>query len=343
MRTETLHRPVTGPSAWKAKDFENDQTWIREFRPEELRELHDAAMALKATGKGPEEFGPDDFPLPALSPAIAGIHEDLAEGRGFVLLRGIDVERYDPETLELLFWGFQAHLGKIISQNSEGDLLGYVTDRGEDYELGQHYENNIRGHRTRSRLNPHTDSCDVVGLLCVRPAKSGGASAICSSMAIYNECLALHPEYIDPLTRGFHFDLIGKGSREIEYTRNRNPVFSYHQGYLSCRFNKRQIELGMRRAGKGLSDLEQAAIDYVRALSVREDFLLRMDFRPGDIQLLNNHVILHARDEYEDWPKAARKRLLLRVWINVPNVRPLAPNFADRLNSGPRGGVTVRA
>ncbi|MBT4700344.1 MAG: hypothetical protein HOB79_04655 [Rhodospirillaceae bacterium] len=92
-----------------------------------------------------------------------------------------------------------------------------------------------------------------------------------------------------------------------------------------------------------MTDLDQAAIDYVRELSVREDFLLHMDFRPGDIQLLNNHVILHARDEYEDWPEADRKRLLLRVWINVPNGRPLAPNFANRLNSGDRGGVAKRA
>ncbi|MBT3766905.1 MAG: TauD/TfdA family dioxygenase [Rhodospirillaceae bacterium] len=341
--SEIYQLPVTGPSAWKARDFETNQSWIREFTADELDELHTATLTLKATGKGPEEFGPDDFPLPAFSRTIAEIHNELAEGRGFVLLRGIDVDRYDQETLELMFWGFQAHLGTIISQNSQGDLLGYVTDRGENYELGSHYENNIRGHRTRSELNPHTDTCDVVGLLCVRPAKSGGTSSICSSMAIYNECQTQHPEFIDPLTNGFHFDLIGKGSKEIEYTETRIPVFSFHQGYLSCRFNKRQIELGMERSGKGLTDLEQAAIDYVRELSVREDFLLHMDFRPGDIQLLNNHVALHARNEYEDWPEAERKRLLLRVWINVPNGRPLAPNFANRLNSGDRGGVAKRA
>lgn len=340
---EILNQTVTGPSAWKAKNFENDPSWVREFTPEELDELHEAALALKATGKGPEKFSADDFPLTTFSRTITEIHNELAEGRGFILLRGIDVERYDQQTLELMFWGFQSHLGNIISQNSQGDMLGYVTDRGESYELGQHYEKNIRGHRTRSELNPHTDSCDVVGLLCVRPAKSGGTSSICSSMAIYNECQAQHPEFIEPLTNGFHFDLIGKGSKEIEYTEHRIPVFSYHQDYLSCRFNKRQIELGMQRSGKGLSDLEQAAVDYVREISIREDFLLHMDFRPGDIQLLNNHVALHARNEYVDWPEAERKRLLLRVWINVPNGRPLAPNFANRLNSGDKGGVPVRA
>ena len=111
---------------------------------------------------------------------------------------------------------------------------------------------------------------------------------------------------------------------------------------LSCRFNKRQIELGMDRAGVALTDLERAAIAYVREASLSDAYLLRMDFQPGDIQLLNNHVILHMRDEYEDWPEPERQRLLLRVWLNVPNGRPLAPDFADRLNSGVRGGVTVR-
>ena len=117
--SEIYQLPVTGPSAWKARDFETNQSWIREFTADELDELHTATLTLKATGKGPEEFGPDDFPLPAFSRTIAEIHNELAEGRGFVLLRGIDVDRYDQETLELMFWGFQAHLGTIISQNSK--------------------------------------------------------------------------------------------------------------------------------------------------------------------------------------------------------------------------------
>ena len=342
MTDTILRHPVSGPSAWKAGDFAGDSSWIRTFSRQELDELHAATAKLQATGMGPEEFRREDFPLPILGDAIADIHAELAEGRGFVLLRGIDVERYDADQLNLLYWGFQCHLGDIISQNSEGALLGNVTDRHEDYELGKHYDKNIRGHRTRSRLYPHTDTCDVVGLLCVRPAKSGGTSAICSSSAIYNALLENHPEYLPALTRGFHFDLIGKGRSEFEYTINRNPVFSYYQGYLSCRFNKRQIELGMGRAGIALTDLERAAIEYVRELSLSEVFLLRMDFQPGDIQLLNNHVILHMRDVYEDWPEPERRRLLLRVWVNVPNGRPLAPDFADRLNSGGRGGVTVR-
>jgi hypothetical protein len=243
----------------------------------------------------------------------------------------------------VLYWGLGTHLGQIISQNSQGDLLGVVTDmESGKYAEGGYYEVGVRGHRTNAYLEPHSDSSDVVGLMCVRPAKAGGYSRVCNSMAIYNEILATHPEYIDPLTDGFHYDLIGKGQTASEISNSRIPVFSYFAGLLSCRFNKRQIELGAEKSGIPLTKLQQDAIDYVRALSVREDFLLHMDFQPGDIQLLNNHCTLHSRTAFEDHNDPEKRRMLLRLWLNIPNGRPLAPAYADRLNSGSRGGVTKR-
>jgi hypothetical protein len=340
---EILHTAVTGPSAWRAADFLNDDSWIFRLTPAHLAELSGAARALKARGIGPLEFTKADFPLPTLGPALSDLLHDIEYGRGFVLVRSLNVADYDLETLKVLYWGLGTHLGQIISQNSQGDLLGVVTDmEGGKYAEGGYYEKGVRGHRTNAHLEPHSDSSDVVGLMCVRPAKAGGYSRVSNSMAIYNEILATHPEYIAPLTDGFHFDLIGKGRTAQEISNSRIPVFSYFEGILSCRFNKRQIELGAEKSGIPLTKLQQDAIDCVRALSVREDFLLHMDFQPGDIQLLNNHMTLHSRTGYEDHEEAAKKRFLLRLWLNIPNGRPLAPAFADRLNSGGRGGVTKR-
>lgn len=340
---EVLRTPVTGAAAWKAADFKNDNSWLYRLSPTELEEIDAATWSLKSKGLGPLEFTKYDFPLPTLGPKLIDLLDDIEYGRGFVMLRGIDPTRYDLETLKILYWGLGTHLGQIISQNSYGDLLGVVTDmENGKFASGGYYEQNVRGHRTNAHLLPHSDSSDVVGLLCVRPARRGGASLICSSMAIYNEILATHPEFIEPLATGFHFDLIGKGTKAVEVSNNRIPVYSYFQGLLSCRFNKQQIELGAQKAGVPLTPLQQAAIDYVRELSVREDFLLPMDFQPGDLQLLNNHVTLHSRTGYEDYEEADRKRFLLRLWLNIPNGRPLAPEFADRLNSGGRGGVTKR-
>jgi len=340
---EILRQPVTGPSAWKGTDFINDESWIFQLTDSDLRELNTATHALKARGLKPLEFTKADFPLPTLGPKIEKVLHDVEYGRGFVLVRGLNVNDYDLDTLKVLYWGLGTHLGEIISQNSQGDLLGAVTDfENGKYAGGGYYEENVRGHRTNAFLRPHSDSSDVVGLMCVRPAKTGGYSMVSNSMAIYNEILATRPEFIEPLTSGFHFDLIGKGTKAVEISHSKIPVYSYFEGILSCRFNKKQIELGAKKAGIPLTQLQQDAIDYVRELSVREDFLLHMDFKPGDIQLLNNHCTLHSRTAYEDFDDPAEKRFLLRLWVNVPNGRPLAPEFADRLNSGGRGGVTKR-
>lgn len=341
--TEMLHGPVTGRCVWTVADVAADASWIHRFSPAELDEMDGAARTLAAGGKRPEAFERDDFPLPTLAPRLAALRREIEYGRGFALLRGIDVSRYDMETLKVLYWGLGTHLGEIISQNSQGDLLGTVTDmEAGRYATGGYYEQNVRGHRTNAYLPPHSDSCDVVGLLCVRPAQEGGASTISSSMAIYNEILRTRPEFIAPLTEGFHFDLIGKGTQAVEVTRNRVPVFSWCEGVLSCRFNKQQIELGAAKAGHPLTPLQQAAVDYVEELAVRPDFQFPMAFEPGDIQLLNNHTTLHSRTGYRDWDAPEKRRLLLRLWLNVPDGRPLAPAFADRLNTGSRGGVTRR-
>jgi hypothetical protein len=54
-----------------------------------------------------------------------------------------------------------------------------------------------------------------------------------------------------------------------------------------------------------------------------------LDFRPGDIQILHNHVVLHSRTAYEDWPEPTRKRHLLRLWLRDDNGRPLPPSVRE--------------
>src|SRR3546814_5722805 len=163
----------------------------------------------------------------------------------------------------------------------------------------------------RAAILPHCDSADAVGLFCIHPAKTGGASMIASSMTIYNEVLANHPEYLEPLCRGFHIDLASKGptGAEKEVTRNRIPVFSWHKGRMSCRFNEKQTIDGAVKTGTPLTPFEREAVAYVRELALRPDIRYDMDFQVGDIQLLNNHTILHARTDFEDWPDRKSTRL----------------------------------
>lgn len=339
---DILQYPVDDPAVWKAADYRDPAMWIYQFTPEQIAELETAAGTVIADGRSPTGFARDDFRLPTLADVLAEQLNILSNGRGFVFLRGLDVSRYDRVTLQAIYWGICAHLGFGISQNAAGEMMSAVTDYGDKFEGDDPYLHNIRAHRTTVEIHPHTDSCDYVALLCERPAKSGGASAVVSSLAMYNEILATHPEYLEPLCRGFYLDLVGKGTTAQELSFHRIPVFSYFDGKMSARFNKRQIELGAEKHAGGLDPLAQAAIDYVRDISMHDDFRLAMEFRAGDIQILNNRVTFHARTAVVDFDEPARKRLLWRVWLNACQPRPMAPEFANQLNSGERGGVTNR-
>jgi hypothetical protein len=334
-----IHKqPISEASVWYGRDLQHDTSWIRHFSAAELDELDSVLKHLETGGGDPLSDGAAVFPLPRLGPVLQDLLHELEQGRGFIMLRGLPSERYQPEQLRKLYAGIGAHLGKLITQNRQGERIGMVTWRGSDYS-----KPTARGYQSRNTIRPHCDSSDYVGLLCVQPACQGGASTIVSATAIYNAILQQHPQYLELLCRGFRYNLSGKGvtgSME-ELTYNTIPVFSYYGGRLSCRFNQKQIEDGAMLLGKPLTTLEQQAIECVAQLATNDHFRLDMDFRQGDIQLLNNHCILHARTEYEDYPEPERRRLLLRLWINNPAGRELAPEFADRLNTGPRGEVSV--
>ncbi len=338
--TEILRHPVTDATAWRASDYQDEHQWTIELSPSHLTELRDAlAVSKTKDGLG---FGRNEFPLPTLSPILDDLSDEIQNGRGFAVLRGLDISQHPLNDLKSLLWGIGTYLGAGIVQNADGDLIGHVTDHGETYAGTDPYKSGIRGYRTRIALPPHTDSCDVVGLMCVRKAKTGGESSVVSAMAIYNEIIATRPDLIEPLCEGFHIDLVGKGTVADQISFKRIPVFSFFGGKLSCRYNKRQIEIGAEKSGQPLSSAHQEGIDLVRELSLRPEFRLAMDLAPGDIQFLNNRVTLHARETFEDFASVDKKRLMLRLWLSTPGARPLAPELADQLNTGPRGGVHIR-
>ncbi len=334
--------PVDDASVWRTADWTDDDSWIERLGHDDIAEIRQALRRLAERGLSWPSFAREDFSLPTLGPRLAAIADELERGRGFVLLRGLDRAGWSDEELTDIYWGLGLYFGDVIVQNTEGDRLGRVTDHGYSFAGNDPYKAGVRGHRTRVELPPHSDSADLVGLLCVNPARSGGESGVTSATAVYNEILSRHPEFMPPLMRGFYIDLVGKGLTPTETSRQPIPVFSWCEGRLSCRFNKRQIELGAEKAGTPLTPLEQAAVDAVQDIAEEPTFRLMMDFRRGDIQLLNNFVILHSRGVYEDFDEPENKRLLMRLWLNVPNGRPLHPALADRLNTGPRGAVAVR-
>jgi alpha-ketoglutarate-dependent taurine dioxygenase len=178
----------------------------------------------------------------------------------------------------------------------------------------------------------------------VRQAKSGGVNTLASSMAIYNELLARHPEYLEALYNGFHYNIRGSGPpvKYRDMTAHRVPAYSYYQGKLSCRFNQKAILTSEQLPGAPpLTRMEKDAVNELAELSMRPDLSYEVLLEPGDLLLLSNHSVFHNRDAFEDWDEPARKRLLLRKWINIPNARELTWEFADHYNTGPRQGPYV--
>lgn len=335
---EMLMEPVRDRSAWKATDYANDDSWIYRFSAAELAEIDAAVRGIKVRGLDVPDFGCEEFPLPTLDAKIAEMVEEVEDGRGFGLLRGIPVDNYDLDSLRILYWGIGAYFGNPISQNSKGQILADVIDLGNDYN-----DLNSRGYKTNSGLLPHVDSSDMVALFCVNTARSGGESMLSSSMSIYNEMLANHRELLPILYRGFKRDLRGEGVTASldELTEHELPIFSYYGGQLSCDFNDKIIRSAHIKMDQPLTETEEEVLKRMLAIAQRPDIQFRMYLQKGDIQLVNNFTILHSRAGYTDHDDPARKRRLMRFWVNSREGRALEPNFANKYNTGPRGGVAV--
>jgi hypothetical protein len=175
----------------------------------------------------------------------------------------------------------------------------------------------------------HTDGCDIVGLLSLRRGLEGGLSSLVSSVTIYNEILANHPEYLGLLYNGFHYIRREEVFTGTGLSERLVPVFGAQDGVVSCRYLRRQIDSGAERRGVPHTAFETAALDYVDELTSRADLRLDMDFAPGDIQLCNNYTILHSRTSFIDGPEPHQKRHLLRLWLKFPTPWPIAPHFPE--------------
>ena len=322
---------VTGPKAWRPGDFAGNESWIYRLSPESIEELEAALRLVESKGLRMPEIRKTDFPLPTLQFDLARITDELRAGRGFVLIKGIPVDRYDDEQIRKIYWGLGTHIGIAVSQTSAGDLLCSVRDEGLDIR-----NTRVRGYQTTAVNEFHVDGSDVVGLLCLKTAKAGGESWIVSSMAIYNELLRRYPWYVGLLYDDFYFDWRGEEPAGCPPAYS-VPIFSYFEGVLSCRYSRRRIDSAAPKMGVELSAVQREALDAMDALA--HELSLRMNFEPGDVQLLNNHVILHARTEYEDYPEPEKKRHLLRLWLYAPAMSALSPQ-CEREGYG-RSGVPI--
>lgn len=339
MSVDRLKKKVSDETVWYAKDLQNRNNWLRELDSAQQQELLLALNVAKSNSQTVNSINRKNFPLPVLGPELDEISRKLDKGAGFAVLRGIPLYGFPIEDIELLYAGLTSHLGEKVNQDTRGTLIDRVYDQKRSYE-----DISVRGYTTNAQLTPHCDTGDLVSLLCVRPAKQGGINNISCSMAIYNELLEFWPEYLEPLYRGFHYNIRGNGpiGEYRNITAHRVPVYSYHKGMLSCRYNQKAILTAQELPlSQPLSELEKKAVNKVAELAMRDDIRFDAHLEAGDLAFFNNNTVLHNRDHFIDHEDESQKRLLLRQWINLHEARELKYEFADHYNTGPRRGPAI--
>ena len=309
---------IETPAAWIGSDFDNDDTWVYHLGKSELEAIDSALLKLRASGKAFPNFSKNDFLLADLAKVFSLVSDGLENGRGFFLLRGLEVARYSDDDINTIYFGIGLHLGKPVGQNPSGDLLGTVMNVGD---IG---DKNTRVFQTNLYLPYHTDPSDAVCLMSIRKAQEGGLSSLVSAATIYNELLERHPEHLGLYYRAYHY------AHLREDGPGQSPIFSYHDGKLSCRYLRQYIELGHELAGVPLSEIETEALDLFDAVSQAEHMRLDMMLEPGDMQFANNYAVLHSRSAFTESEDVAERRKLLRLWLKMPNARDLAPEFPGR-------------
>jgi hypothetical protein len=336
----TLSTPVSGPSAWYGRDLAKRTDWIVELDAREKQELDSAILAFEASGLPASAISPASFTLPTLGPKLRGLLGELLEGRGFFMLRGFEVDRYSREAQAIAYLGIGSYFGAARSQNAKGHVLGHVKDLGLDIN-----NPNVRYYQTSRKLEYHTDSVDIVALLCLKTAKAGGESFIASSMTVYNEVLRRRPDLVPAMFEPYPTDRRGEVPEGMQPWFDM-PILHWHAGRLSCIYVRQYIESAQKQfpQARRLTAAQVEAMDLIDSLVNDPQVHLSMAFQPGDMQFLHNHQILHSRNDFENWPEPERHRHLLRLWLSPREARPLPEIFAPRYGSvvpGERGGIVV--
>lgn len=302
------------PDAWLGPRIQFDESWIYRLSPEDIAELRAALLKARAHEPDFHRWSREDFPLPTLAIRMGGWLAELDRGRGFLLIKGFPVSEHTKEDCAAIYWGIGLHMGRAISQNTDGDLIGHIRDTGADPK-----QYGVRLYKTRAEQDFHTDGADIIGLFCLRPAKSGGVSRIVSSVAIYNEMLTRRPDLVPVLFEPFPFDTQG------QHKPGAKPWFEisichFTDGRLRMFFIPWYIrESQQHEETPRLTPAQKEAITFIEETANDPRFYLDMNFEPGDMQFLKNASVLHKRTEYEDWPEPDLKRHLLRLWLVEPN------------------------
>jgi len=323
-------RPLADASVWHGRDMADSPRWIRSWDAPALAALDTALAAVR--GLPWNAVTRENFPLTGIDALLDDIRGELEDGCGMVKLKGLPVARYGEEDLRRLYFGLGCHLGWPVFQNRRGELMRAIRDEGGD--VGARYGQIDAGGAgdkpflssyartlTNGRLRFHTDRTDVVGLLCLRQAAAGGVSTLCSTPMIHNVMLERRPDLLEVLFQDTWRSRHGEESDDPAAVYPL-PIFGMRDGKFTSHYSLTYIEAAELAPGAPkLTARQREAIDLLMALA--QELSFEMTLEPGDIQFINSHVTYHGRTAFTDDAESGNSRLLLRLWLSMPNNRPL--------------------
>ena len=319
-----LTAALDDPAAWRGERMAARTDWILALDDAMAEELDAAVAAVAAHGLDLFESTRDDFPLARMRPHFETMLAELEGGRGFVLLKGLPVARWSEPETRIAVWGLGTHLGRPVGQDRAGRLLHDVRDTGRPFGSDE----SIRYFETNHAIRLHTDGGDIFVLACLRGGARGGSTLVVSAVEVFNEIVRRRPDLAEVLQEDFWVD--ARGQRADGARCQVLPVYTWHAGHLSVLLKAEYIYSAQRFAEvPRLTEAQVEALELFRRVTEEPGMALALELGPGDVLLASNHTIVHGRTEFEDPPEPARRRHLLRLWLTIPNGRPLPPHYSD--------------
>ncbi len=310
--------------------------WRQRWTANEVAQLHEAAARCDAQGREIETLSRDSFACEEsdFAARLRGIQQDLEHGAGVCLLQGLDISARSEEHCRRLFWAIATQLGTPVSQSAAGERIFSVRDEG--FQIGQPQ---ARGPNTRKRLSFHTDRCDVIAFLCLKQAKCGGENQVASSLAIYEAMQQRRPDLVEVLQQPYYFARhnVDAGNQQPWC---RQPIFSFCDGHFACCYLRVLIDRAYAIEDlPEMTERQREALDMIESIAAEPEMHVTFRQEPGDLLLLNNWITLHRREEFEDHDDIALRRHILRIWLAMPNSRPIDPLFKDNYGATEAGAI----
>lgn len=345
-----LRRPLAGPFVWTGEELGKNERWVQELDAGQIETIASGIEAFARTGLPWQQADAQQLPLGGLDDLLPRIRDELESGTGLFRLRGVPVERFSLDQLKAFYLAFGDLVGQPVSQSLSGERMMHIEDKGarsrdfgviEAGNSGDDFKSSRSRAMSTGGLRFHTDRCDVVALLCVNQARKGGHSRIASIPAVHNAMLERRPDLLDELFTPYPRSRFGEEESDAS-AYYMLPVFAVHDDKFTSHYSRTYIEAAQSNPDvPRLRATQDAALDLLA--DVATELSYEMTLQPGDIQLLNNHVVYHARDPFEDDVAGGRQRLLLRLWMAMPNSRALPPSYEvlfGRTDAGAlRGGI----